>query len=190
MTEHGVETLKNIEHRIAISKDYGTLQGYLLIPHAIWFLLAPLMPYYAPILPFLALGSMIAITYWYENKFGKVISKEFFSKETLLFSVTMVVMIAIGNAIDHFSPGPILWTPLLAGPLMLILYRTGLRNVGLTFAHWASCISLTLCAFIPFTPWHPNGYESLAFVGVPLIIIGIIDHRRLEQGLKKETTNE
>lgn len=82
-------------------------------------------------------------------------------------------------AIEHIFEGPLYWTSLAAGPLILWFYWNGLKHVRLTAWHWISCIGITFCSLLALPGLEIPRSVNFVFIGLALITIGIVDHQRL-----------
>ncbi|MFZ2259816.1 hypothetical protein EDD41_0998 [Luteococcus japonicus] len=179
----------DLQDRIAVSKDYDMLQGLITVGTGISILLAAATRDFT----WMAVGSCLSVAIgvtWYEKRYGKARSTRSRSAVTVLFSILVILAVVIASGFDQWRPGPLLWTPLVAGPLMLAGKWAGLRHTGLTMWHWISCVALTLCAFIPLFGYHPSFWFAMGTLALPLIVIGSVDHQRLVSALGKGTPDE
>lgn len=168
----------DLRRRIAVSKDYDILQGMIAVGTGLSVLLAAANRDFI----WMAIGGGLSAAFgaaWYEKRYGKARTTRTRGLWTLLLSLVAIGVIIIANGFDHWHPGPLLWTPLVAGPLMLLGEWAGLRHTGLTIWHWISCILLTLCALIPLFGNHPSHWFAMGTVALPLVVIGLVDHQRL-----------
>ncbi|MEL4505134.1 hypothetical protein AAEX63_12745 [Luteococcus sp. H138] len=168
----------DLQRRIAVSKDYDMLQGLISVGTGLSVLLAAATRNYLWMAIGGGLSAAIGVT-WYEKRYGKARATRNRNAWTLLFTVLAIVLIVLANGLDHFHPGPLLWTPLVAGPLMLAGEWAGLRHTGLTVWHWISCIALTACAFIPLLGYQPSHWFAMGTLAPALVVIGLVDHQRL-----------
>lgn len=179
----------DLQRRIAVSKDYDMLQGLITVGTGISVLLAATNHNFL----WMGIGSALSVVIgvsWYEKRFGRARSTRSRSAATVLFSILAILVVVIASGVDQWRSGPLLWTPLVAGPLMLAGEWAGLRHTGLTLWHWASCILLTLCAFIPLLGYQPSFWFSMGTLAPALIVIGLVDHRRLVEALGNGMTDE
>ncbi|MEL4358100.1 MULTISPECIES: hypothetical protein [unclassified Luteococcus] len=182
-------TTDDLQRRIAVSKDYDMLQGLITVGTGISILLTAVTRNFM----WMGVGSCLSVAIglpWYEKRYGKARSRRSRSAVTILFSILAILAVVIASGVDQWKPGPLLWTPLVAGPLMLAGEWAGLRNTGLTIWHWISCIALTLCAFIPLTGYQPSFWFSMGTVAPALIVIGLVDHQRLVSALGPGAVDE
>lgn len=180
----GQDATADLQQRIAVSKDYDMLQGLIPVGTGISILLAAATRDFT----WMAIGSGLSVAIgvsWYEKRYGKARTTRNRSAWTVLLTILAILVIVFANGFDHFHPGPLLWTPLLAGPLMLAGEWAGLRHTGLTIWHWISCIVLTLCSFIPLFGSHPSFWFAMGTLAPALIVIGLVDHQRLVKALGK-----
>jgi len=106
--------------------------------------------------------------------------------------MTMVVILLVAYVLDRWLQLPVLLTMLGLTASLAVGQFLMLRRTGLTAAHWCAYAALALAALAPVVG-GPRGAEALPYVlvcaGVALIVLGLVDHRRLVQILGPAETS-
>lgn len=181
----GLASKSGWPQRIAMSKDYDMLQGLVSIGVGLALIALALTEN----LIWLAVGCGISAAVgvsWYQKRYGTAHATDARNVWAAAFATLGFLSVSIASSIDHSRPGPLLWTPLIAGAMLLAGEWAGLRHAGLTIWHWLSCLALMLCTFLPLAGWHPPRFQVIALIGPALIVIGVVDHLRLVKTLGNE----
>lgn len=171
-------TPEDMSRRIAAAKDYGMLQGLITAGVGLACLLGAATRDAFWLSIGCAFSGAIG-TWWYQNRYGRARGTTRGLLWALVIVVVAIGLITTAAICDIFHRGPVLWTPLVAGPVLALGEWFGLRHVGMTAWHWLACIGLTLCALIPLFGHEPGVWFALGTLSLPLIVIGVVDHRRL-----------
>lgn len=165
--------------RLAAAHDYPALQGLHLV--AIGIPLSPLAaaPSLAPyVVALIALGSLGAMTR-YQRTYGATRPSGTSLALTATTSAAAAFTLLVASGLDAFKPGPFLWCPLVSAGWLAALCLVGLRHVGLTAWHWVTFAALAACTLLPITGVHLTRAADVALLGPALVVIGVVDHRRL-----------
>lgn len=105
----------------------------------------------------------------------------------IVVSVLLGAAIVVAHGLDHSRQWPVLVAPLVTGACLAAGLSLGLRRVGLTAVHWASCAGLAALSLAPLVGVRGDGGPiNLVWAvgtGAALITVGVSDHRRLMRWL-------
>lgn len=165
----------------AVTREYDAMMGLCLVVLGIGSVIAGLTGQMAI---YLALGAALSATSvsWYVKRYGRVRATK--SRNTLTFvgSMAMVVLLLLGFVLDRWLVLPVLLTLVVLAFSLAVAQLLMLRRTGLTVMHWVVYAALLLAAFAPMVG-GPRGGAALDYIlvaaGIALIVLGIVDHRRL-----------
>jgi hypothetical protein len=176
----------------AVAREYDALMGLSLVVLGLGSVVAGLTGQTAV---YLAIGAALsgASASWYIKRYGRVRSAGLRNLWIFTGSMTMVVILLVAFVLDRWLELPVLLTLLGLAASVAVGQFLMLRRTGLTPVHWCVYAALALAALAPVVG-GPRGAEALPYVlvcaGVALIVLGLVDHRRLVQILgPAETTH-
>jgi hypothetical protein len=180
-----------VRRAAAVAREYDALMGLSLVVLGIGCVVAGLTGQFAV---YVAIGAALsgASASWYVKRYGRVRAAG--SRNALIFagSMTMVVVLLVGYVLDRWLQLPVLLTLLGLAVSLAVGQFLMLRRTGLTAIHWAVYAALVVAAFAPVVG-GPRGGDAQPYMlicaGAALIVLGLVDHRRLVQILgPAETT--
>ncbi|MET1007588.1 MAG: hypothetical protein ABWX96_18700 [Propionibacteriaceae bacterium] len=175
----------------AVAREYDALMGLSLVVLGLGSVVAGLTGQTAV---YLAIGAALsgASASWYIKRYGRVRAGGLRNLWIFAGAMTLVVILLVAYVLDRWLQLPVLLTLLGLAASLAIGQFLMLRRTGLTPAHWCVYAALALAALAPVVG-GPRGAEALAYVlvcaGVALIVLGLVDHRRLVQILGPAETS-
>lgn len=167
----------------AVAREYDALMGLSLVVLGIGCVVAGLTGQTAV---YVAIGAALsgASASWYVKRYGRVRATG--SRNSLIFagSMAMVVVLLLGYVLDRWLQLPVLLTLIGLAVSLAVGQFLMLRRTGLTAIHWCVYGALGLAAFAPLVG-GPRGGDAQQYMlicaGLALIVLGLVDHRRLVQ---------
>ncbi len=170
-----------VQRAAAVAREYDALMGLSLVVLGIGCVVAGLTGQFAI---YVAIGAALsgASASWYVKRYGRVRAGGTRNGWIFAGSMTMVVILLVGYVLDRWLQLPVLLTLIgLAGSLAVGQFLM-LRRTGLTPIHWCVYAALLLAAFAPLVG-GPRGGDAQPYMlicaGLALIVLGLVDHRRL-----------
>lgn len=170
---------------VAVAREYDALMGLTSVVMGAGFLMASIID---PPAVWIALGSAFGAMCpeWYYRRFGFTRPRP---RRVVWSSVGVGVVLAavlVAFVLDRWLAPPVVLSLLavaagLGAGQFLMLHR-----VGLTPVHWAVYAALVVAAFAPMVGVANKGLFTpfvLAVTGAALVVLGLIDHRRLVRAM-------
>lgn len=165
----------------AVAREFDALMGLSSIAMGIGAIVAGVTGQTAI---YLAMGSLLsgASASWYVKRYGRVRGTS--ARNALIFAGAMavVVILLLGFVLDRWLQGPVLFTLVGLAISLGVGQFLMLRRTGLTVVHWIVYAALVVASFAPMVG-GPRGGAGLDYIlvaaGLALIVLGIVDHRRL-----------
>jgi hypothetical protein len=181
-TDHRTDELP-LDRAVALAREYDGLMGLSYVALGLGFLYAAVTDQPAIGIALGAAFSALAVT-WYVRRFGGVKPRS--GRATRLFAGAMiaVVVILIGYLLDRWLSPPVSLSVLAVALVLGGGQFLTLRRIGLTPIHWIVYGLLVIAAFGPLLGLGVGGLFStyaLTVTGVALVVVGIVDHRRLAE---------
>lgn len=172
---------ERVRRAAAVAREYDALMGLSLVVLGLGCVVAGLT---GQVAVYVAIGAALsgASASWYVKRYGRVRASG--SRNALIFagSMAMLVILLLGYVLDRWLQLPVLLTLLGLAVSLAVGQFLMLRRTGLTPVHWLVYAALALAACAPVAGW-PRGADSLPYVlvtaGLALIVLGVVDHRRL-----------
>lgn len=174
-------TGERLRQAAAVTREYDALMGLSQVVLGIGAIVAGLTGQTAV---YLAIGAALsgASASWYVKRYGRVRATS--ARNTLIFAgaMAMVVVLLVSYILDRWLEPPVLLTLIGLAVTLAVGQFLMLRRTGLTVVHWLVYAALVLAAFGPLVG-GPRGGGALGYIlvaaGIALIVLGIVDHRRL-----------
>lgn len=181
----------------AVVREYESLKGLLLLPTGLGMVLGAGLSsallwsrwesgMAAPLACVVGLAIQAVGTWWvarwYDDHLGSARAPR---RDMVLPGVVAalclpLILVSMGH--DFFSGWPVLVAPPVLAGLLLLLLRHQLRRSGLTRGHLVACGLLGLSGLLPAVVPVTSGHRvtlTLFATGLTVIVIGLLDHRRL-----------
>ncbi len=173
------------ERASAVAKEYDALQG--LAPAVMGLGLVGGAATDQPVIwILLAAGLVSATNGWYARRFGTVKPTADRAAWAALCSVVAGLLFLGGYALDRALQGPVLLTLLAVALSLGVGQYLLLRRMGLTVLHKVVYVLVALAAGGPLVGLG-RGNALLPYIllvsGLALVVIGLVDHRRLVRAL-------
>lgn len=183
MTDHTTNAGADLplDKTVALAQEYDGLMGLGYVALGVGFVFAAAISQPAV---GIALGAVFCALSapWYARRYGWVRPRPERTRRLLVGAVVAVLIVLVGYLVDVWLSPPVSASLLAVAVVLGGGQFLTLRRVGLTTIHWVVYGLLVLAAFAPLVGVAPvDLFSSYALVvtGIALIVVGVVDHRRL-----------
>ncbi len=194
-----------VEHVRELSQRYPYLQGLKLVPVGLWIAgigvvtaprwspagsgANPVVFIVAAVLAVLLSVAGVAISRYYESRFGKVTMSEDRNRKDLVVNSVFVVLLLAATVLDLSLE---LEVSLFGFVFVLLSLAYWRYAVGVRPYHWIVAAATTVVAVSPALGWTEPGDDILMWmlitIGAGYVITGVLDHAHLVGRLKELRT--
>lgn len=174
-----------LSRAVAVAREHDALMGLTSAVLGAGFLMAANTGQLAV---WIALGAAFSAigTRWYHRGFSFARPRRDRLVRANVGAAIVVMVILVAFVLDRWLDPPVVLSLLAVAAGLGVGQILMLRRLGLTPVHWAVYAALMVAAFAPLVGVANKGLFTpfvLAVTGAALVVLGLIDHRRLVRAM-------